>query len=123
MKDKAQIRIYDATTDLRLVWDGFDGDDCFSHFFVDVTSGHSTRRFCLGPCAVRGLRKLSGFFRTGSQGRVSLGFRHPDVRYCDLVRNDNDLRLLVRFEGSGLSEQFCVEKPSVQLEDDFLAEY
>ncbi len=123
MRDSAQIHLNDAATDLRFVWGAFDGDDCFNDFHIDVTSQSGPQRFSFGPCAVQGLRKMSRFFRDDSQASVSLGFRHPDIRYCDLVRSDGDYRLLVRFEGSGLSQHYSVRKPSVQLEDEFLTEY
>ena len=120
MKDSAHIRINDATTEIRLAWLDFDGDDCFSDFHIDVTSEAGTQQFCFGPCAVRGLRKLSRFFRDSGQASVSLGFQQPDVRCCDFVRADEGYRLLLRFEGSGLSEEFSVRNPSVQIEDGFL---
>jgi hypothetical protein len=123
VNDNAHIRINDTTTEMRLEWLGFDGDDCFADFHIDVTSEAGTQRFCFGPCAVHGLRKLSRFFRNGSQVSVSLGFQYPDIRCCDVVRADDGYRLLVRFEGSGVSEQFSVRKPSLQIDDKFLVEY
>jgi hypothetical protein len=123
VKDNAHILINDAATEMRLAWLGFDGDDCFSDFHIDVTSESGTQQFCFGPCAVQGLRKLSRFFRDSSQRSVSLGFQHPDIRCCDFARVDDGYRLLVRFEGSELSEQFDVRKPSMQLDDEFLVEY
>jgi hypothetical protein len=120
VKDSAHIRINDATTEIRLAWLDFDGDDCFSDFHIDVTSEAGTQQFCFGPCAVHGLRKLSRFFRDSGQASVSLGFQQPDVRCCDFVRADEGYRLLLRFEGSGLSEEFSVRNPSVQIDDGFL---
>lgn len=117
VKNNAHIRINDATTEMRLAWLGFDGDDCFSDFHIDVTNEAGTQQFYFGPCAVHGLRKLSRFFRDGSQASVSLGFQQPDIRCCDFVRASEGYRLLVRFEGSGLSEQFFVRDPSVQIDD------
>jgi hypothetical protein len=108
---------------MRFVWVGFDGDDCFNDFHIDVATESGTQLFSFGPCAVQGLRKLSRFFRDHSQKSVGLGFHHPDVRYCDIFRVDGDYRLEVRFEGSGLSEQTWVRKPSVHFGDEFLAEY
>jgi hypothetical protein len=121
--DDAHIRISNVTTDVRLEWLGFDGDDCFSDFHIDVASEEGTRQFRFGPCAVHGLRKLSRFFRDGSQASVSLGFQQPDIRCCDFVRADEGYRLLVRFEGSGLSEQFFLRTPSVQIDDGLLSAY
>lgn len=123
VRDSAQICFKDATTDVRFVWAGFDGDDCFTDFHIDVTGESGTQRFSFGPCAVHGLRKVSRFFRDNSQESVGLGFRHPDIRYCDISRVDGDYRLVMRFEGSGLSEQRCVQKPSIHFGDEFLAEY
>ena len=56
MRDNAQIRLNDPTTDVRLVWVAFDGDDCFNDFHIDVTSQSGTQRFSFGGCAVHGLR-------------------------------------------------------------------
>ena len=123
MRDNAQICINDATTEVRFVWAGFDRDDCFNDFHIDVTGEFGTQRFSFGACAVHGLRKLSRFFRDNAQETASLGFRNPDVRECDISRTDGHYRIVVRFEGSGLSEECCVRKPSIQLEDEFLAEY
>jgi hypothetical protein len=120
VKANAHIRITDATTEMRLAWLGFDGDDCFGDFRIDVTSEAGSQKFCFGPCAVHGLRKLSSFFRDGSQASVGLGFQQPDIRCCDFVRANEGYRLLVRFEGSGLSEQFFVRKPSVEIDDGLL---
>ena len=121
--NSAQIHINDATTDMRFVWIGFDGDDCFDDFHIDVIGESGSRQFSFGPCAVHGLRKVSRFSRDNSQESVSLGFRHPDIRYCDIFRTNGDYRLVVRLEGSGLSEQLCVGKPSIQFKDEFLTEY
>ena len=122
MRDNAQININDANTDVRSVWAGFDGDDCFSDFHIDVTGESGTQRFSFGPGAVHGLRKVSQFFRDNNQEPVGLGFRHPDIGLCDIFRVDGNYRLVVRFEGSGLTEQHCVQKPSIHLGDEFLAE-
>jgi hypothetical protein len=120
VKNNAHIRINDATTEMRLAWLGFDGDDCFRDFRIDVASEAGTKQFCFGPCAVHGLRKLSRFFRDRSQASVGLGFQHPDIRCCDFVRADEGYQLRVRFEGSGLSEHFFVRNPSVQIDDGLL---
>jgi hypothetical protein len=123
VRDSAQISINDASTDVRFVWAGFDGDDSFNDFHIDVTGERGTQRFSFGPCAVHGLRKLGRFFRDNSQESVGLGFRYPDVRYCDIFRVEGGYRLVLRFEGSGLSEQHSVQKPSIHLGDEFPIEY
>jgi hypothetical protein len=73
-----------------------------------VIGESGSRQFSFGPCAVHGLRKVSRFSRDDSQESVSLRFRHPDIRYCDIFRTYGDYRLVVRLEGSGPSEQLCV---------------
>lgn len=108
---------------IRFRWVAFDGDDCFNEFHIDVTSVAATQRFSFGPCAVYGLRKLSRFFCDDKQQSVGLGFSHPDIRHCDILRVGGNYRIVVRFEGSGLSEEHTVLTPSIQLEDEFLAEY
>ena len=123
VRDSAKIQVSDASTVVRFRWVGFDGDDSFNDFHIDVTRGAETQRFSFGPCAVYGLRKLSRFFRDDEQESVGLGFRNPDIRNCDVFRVGRSYRLVVRFEGSGLSEERTVRAPSIQLEDEFLVEY
>lgn len=123
MRDSAQISVSDASIVIRFVWVGFDGDDCFSDFHIDVTDKSGTKQFSFGPSAVHGLRKVSRFLNDHTQEPVSLGFRYPDIRSCDVSRIDGGYRLGVRFEGSGLTEQYCVQNPSIRFEDEFLADY
>jgi hypothetical protein len=123
VKDRAQIRVRDATTDAKFVWTGFDGDDCFTDFHIDVTTHFGSQQFTFGPCAVFGLRQLSRFFRSGSQSSVSLKFQHPDIRSCDVLRTDGGYRVSMRFEIDGLCREFDVRDGAVQLEDEFLTEY
>jgi hypothetical protein len=105
---------------MRFEWLGFDGDDCFDDFHIDLTNETGIQHFHFGPCAIHGLRKVSRFFQDSGQASVSLGFQLPDIRCCDVHRADDGYRLLVRFEGSGLSEQFYVHEPSVQIDDELL---
>lgn len=123
MNNTAYIRVKGNLTEMRFEWLDFDGDDCFKDFHITVTSGTDTRRFAFGPCAVHGLRKLCKFFKDVTEATVSGGFRHPDVRCYDLHRSDDGYHLVVRFEGSGLREQFSIRGPSVQIDDEFLKLY
>lgn len=108
---------------MRFEWFGFDGDDCFNDFHINVTNETEARRFDFGPCAVHGLRKLSRFFKDGTQTTVGGGFRCPDVRYYDVHRSADGYRLVVRFEDSGLHEQVVIHSPLVQVDDEFLGLY
>jgi hypothetical protein len=110
-------------TEMQFEWLDFDGDDCFGDFHINIASGTDTRRFDFGSCAVSGLRKISKFFKDGAQTTVSSGFRHPDIRYYDVHRSDDGYRLVIRFEGSGLYEQFHIKSPLVQINDEFLKLY
>lgn len=120
MKDSAFVRLKDDKSEMQFEWLAFDGDDCFNDFHVNITSATGTRRFDFGACAIHGLRKLSKFFRDETQVSVSLGFQNPDIRCCDICRGDDGYRLIVRFEGSGLHEQFDVQSPMVQIDEEFL---
>ncbi|HKU25255.1 MAG TPA: hypothetical protein VJQ54_07260 [Candidatus Sulfotelmatobacter sp.] len=120
MKTSADIRIKGDSTELSFEWRDFDGDDCFNDFHINVITATGTRRFDFGGCAVNGLRQFSRFFRNGTPNTVSGGFRNPDIRYYDLHRETDGYRLVVRFEGSGLCEEFYVRKPQTQIDDEFM---
>jgi len=124
MRDSAEILIRDATTEMRFRWLAFDGDDCFDDFHIDVTTESGTQQFSFGPCVVGGLRKLSRFFRNGSEASsVSGVFRNPDIRTYDLFCTAGDYRLVVCLEDSGLAQQLWLRKPTMEFDDEFLAEY
>jgi hypothetical protein len=120
MKTTANIRIKGDLTEAQFEWCSFDGDDCFNDFHINVITESDTRRYDFGRCAIQGLRKLRTFFQDASLGEPSLGFRHPDIRYCDVHRADDGYRLVVRFEDSGLKEEHLIHQPQVQIDDDFL---
>lgn len=120
MKTTADIRVKGNSAEAKFEWRGFDGDDCFNDFHINVTTEGETRRFDFGPCAVHGLRKLRKFFQDESLGEAGLGFRNPDVRTCDVHRAGDGYRLVVRFDGSGLKEEFLIDQPQLQIDDEFL---
>ena len=111
----AHIKVTSDGTEAQFDWAAFDGDDCFSDFHVTVLTERKSRRFDFGPCALFGLRKFSKFFTDPTQAEAGLGFRHPDLRYCDIHRSGNEYRLVIRFEGSGLHEEFCIRQPVVDI--------
>jgi hypothetical protein len=120
VKTSADIRIQGDSTDLSFEWRDFDGDDCFNDFHINVTTETGTRRFDFGGCAVNGLRKVSRFLRDEMQQTVSGGFRNSDIRYYDLYREKDGYRLVVRFEHSGLREEFYVGNPRTEIDDAFM---
>ena len=120
MKTSASIRLKSDRLRIGFEWLDFDGDDCFNTFYIDVVSETGTRRFDFGGCAVNGLRKLSSFFRDTTQTTVGGGFRNPDVCYYDLDRKHDDYCLVVRFEGKGLIEEFNIQTPEVEIDDEFM---
>jgi hypothetical protein len=120
VKTSADIRIKGDSTEVSFEWCGFDGDDCFNDFHINVITETGSRRFDFGGCAVNGLRQFSRFFRNGTQNKVSGGFRHPDIRYYDLYREKDGFRLVVRFEDSGLCEEFYVRNPRTEIDDEFM---
>ncbi|MES2709278.1 MAG: hypothetical protein V4726_21960 [Verrucomicrobiota bacterium] len=123
MEHTAHIRLRSGDTEMRFDWLGFDGDECFQDFHVTYVSGGDERRFEFGPCVVWGVRKLTRFFTDPTQLTAGLGFRHPDIRYCDVHRSGESYRLVVRYEGSGLHEELHIERPSVHVADEFLGAY
>ena len=103
-------------------WNGFDGDDCFRSFSIDVVNGAETERFCFGEFVVWGLRKYVRFFR-GQIDKAESGFRFPDIRACHLTRTEDGFLLQICLEEAGRSEQYRLSKPTVILDDEFLREY
>jgi len=118
MERAPHIRLTSGESETRFEWSGFDGDDCFSSLRVSVTAGGELRHFEFGPCAAFGLRRLTKFFSDSTQTAVELGFRHPDILQCDVSRSGDDYRLVVRYEGSGLHEEFHIYRPAVHIHDD-----
>lgn len=104
-------------------WLDFDGDDCFMDFHINITSETGSHRFDFGPCVVSGLRKLSRFFKDPSQTSVSGGFRHPDERYYEVHRTADGYRVVVRFDGSDLNEQFSIPCRYLQFDNKILNLY
>ena len=123
MKRSAHIEITGDTVKVRFDWVVFDGDDCFEDFFITITTDGETRRFDFGPCAISGLRKLVRFFGDPAQETVSGGFRHPDIRYYDLLRSAEGYRLVVRYEGSGLHEELHIHHPTVDIAGEYFQAY
>ena len=114
MEHTAYILLQSKDAEIRFGWLGFDGDDCFDDFHVTYVSGGDTRRFDFGPCVVAGLRKLARFFSDPTEQVVESGFRHPDVRLCEVRRDDESYRVVIRFEGSDLHEELHIQQPSIQ---------
>src|ERR1700744_939114 len=104
----ASIRLISPHIEARFEWFGFDGDDGFIGFRLLVSEADSSRTFEFGGCANYGLRKLTRFVNDPTQIAAGLGFRHPDIRYLDIFRADGDVRIVVRFEGSHLHEEFLL---------------
>jgi hypothetical protein len=122
MKDSASSRITSDDSEAFFEWLRFDGDDCFSEFHIDIVSGIETRRFEFGPCVISGLRKPVRFLR-GDLDTTSSGFQFPDIRTYGFTRSEDGFLLQIRFEGSGMSEQFFFGKPSLSIDDELLREY
>lgn len=118
MNQNAKIRLLNNFANISFDWFDFDGDDCFNDFQIIVAEGQETKQFNFGRCAIFGLRKLSNFFLDKSQETVGLGFRNPDIRYCDIFRLGSDYRLVVRFEGNNLFEEINLKQPDIQINHD-----
>jgi hypothetical protein len=106
--------------ELQLKWRGFDGDDCFSDFHIDVIAQGETKRLDFGPCVIYGLRKTRKFFQDETKEGIDFG---TDALYCDLRRVEDGYALTVRFEGSASNQEFLIKHPLVEIDDSFLTEY
>jgi len=120
MRTSAFVRLKSDGLQIGFEWRDFDGDDCFNDFHINVVTETGTRRFDFGRCAAHGLRKFSRFFRDTAQTTVGGGFRNPDVCYYDLDRKNDDYSLVVRFEGKGLREEFNIQTPQIEIDDEFM---
>jgi hypothetical protein len=123
MEHSASIQLKDSKMNIRFEWSDYDGDDCFNNFQVLVAEGKQSEMFDFGACAIFGLRKLSKFFSDLSQETAGLGFRNPDIRYCDVFRNGKDYRLVIQYEGNNLHKEFNLSQPVIHIKDEFLKEY
>jgi hypothetical protein len=120
VKDFALVRLSNQQSEIRFDWVAFDGDDCFGDIHITVTNPGGIQRFDFGPCAVNDLRKLGKFFRDETQATLGGGFQNPDIRYYDVQRAHDGYRVDLRFEGNGLNEQFHIDNPLVEIDDEFL---
>ena len=120
MRTSAFIRLRSDRLGMDFEWLDFNGDDCFDDFHINVITETGTTRFDFGGCAVSGLRKVGRFFRDNSQTTAGGGFRNPDIRYYDLHRNEDGYSLIVRFEGSGIREEFHITNPRLEIDDEFM---
>jgi hypothetical protein len=123
MRTSAFIRLKSDRLQIGFEWLGFDGDDSFDDFHIDVVTESDARRFDFGECAVHGPRKVSRFFGDPTETTVGGGFRAPDVCYYDLDRNNEGYRLVLRFEGKGLREDFNIQSPQIEIDDEFMRAY
>lgn len=122
MRESASIRAAGAGSDVLFEWVGFDGDDCFKDFHIEISNGSETERFDFAECAIRGLRTCDRFFR-GQLDKVAGGFRVPDVRTYDLTRTEDGFLLQIRLEGTNRSEEFRIKQPTLTFDDELLKEY
>jgi hypothetical protein len=118
MERVARIRLTSDESETRFEWSGFDGNDCFSDFQITVTTAGQFWHFEFGPCAAYGVRRLTRLFTDTTQMSAELGFQHPDIRHCDVHRSGEDFRLIVRYESSGLHEEFHIHRPAVHIHSD-----
>jgi hypothetical protein len=119
MEKISYIHLKSNLLEIHFEWHDFDGDDCFKDFHIIVRDEKTVTQFAFGPCAVFGLRKLRKFFSDRTQKTAGLGFRNPDIRYCDVFRKDSDYRLKIQFEGSNLCEEFVIKQPDICIDHHF----
>jgi hypothetical protein len=116
MENSAGIRLKGDSMELQFEWRGFDGDDCFGDFHINVVTQREARCFELGPSVIYGLRKMRKFFHERDQEEVDFGT-------CNLRRVDDGYTLTVRSKASGTNEEFVIKHPTVEIDDRFLTEY
>ena len=92
-----QISVDSETCNAILRWTGFDGDDAFDSFQIQIQRKDAEPQcFEFGACAVWGLRRSTRFFSDQKEPATGGGFRHPDVRTYDWVRDGVILRVKTR---------------------------
>ena len=119
MKTSAEIRIKGDSTEVSFEWRDFDGDDCFNDFHINVITETGTRRFDFGGVPSTAFDNSAGSLGTRRRTRSAEASATP-IRYYDLYREKDGYRLVVRFEGSGLCEEFCFRNPRTQIDDEFM---
>jgi hypothetical protein len=123
LPSQASIRIHTKESEWRFDWRDFEGDDCFQTFEITVVEEGRTRHYDFGACVVQAVRKLNRFFEDPTQATVGGGFRNPDIRYYDLHRSPDQYRLVVRFEGNALHDEFVLSEPQTDLDAEFCRRY
>ena len=122
MRNSASIRVKSDDAEVLFLWHGFDGDDCFNDFRIEISNRSGTERFDFGGCVVWGLRKLVWFFR-GKLDKAGGGFRFPDIRTYDLTRTEDGYLLQISLETANRSEQIRLSNPTLIMDDEFLRDY
>jgi len=113
-----KIEMKDKSLTVRLLWDRFDGDDCFDDFRITVApSAGESRVYEFGPCAVRAVRKMKQFLSDPTIESVGGGFRHPDIRTYEWTRVGDDLKLIVKFEGRHSEAVHTLRNPIIATDE------
>ena len=118
MTQTTQIALRSTTTTALFDWSSYDGDDCFEIFRIIVSAEGETQQFDFGPCAIRAVRMMKEFLADDTKAEVGGGFRNPDIRYYDIYRSMGRLRIVIRFEGSGLNKEFIISDPDILITGD-----
>ncbi|PTY07037.1 hypothetical protein DB347_10635 [Opitutaceae bacterium EW11] len=116
-----QIRSMDC--EALLTWSGFDGDDGFEAFSIEVRGGtDEPKRFDFGGCVVWSLRRTTRLLAR-DELRASGGFKYPDVRTYEWEWIGSDLKLVVTYEGTRLHEEFLFQEPQIAVDRLFIDTY
>jgi hypothetical protein len=121
--DNPEICVSDSHTEIAFMWDGFDGDDCFTSHKIQVRQSGQLQEYDFGLCVVWGLRKLTRLVESEGDGSETSGFRNPEIMTYELKKTPSSYELVVECEVRGLHATYRVENPRVQVNRDFLNQY
>lgn len=110
------ITIRDSEAQIILLFDGYDGDDCFEKHSIEVTKARESKTFYFGGCAISGLRRYIDFFRKNGNSLVGCGFQHEGIiKEHDCVRREAGYKFSITFDQQEVESVFLAD-PSVEIE-------
>lgn len=107
----------------KLIWDSFDGDDCFNIHYAEVTDNGKIIEYDFGPCAVKMYRKVVSFFEDEKSNEVGLGFRNPDIIYYDILRKNGKFEFIVDLNEQNKKYKYCLNGNLTEIDMSFINEY
>jgi len=112
----------DGDSKFALVWESFDGDDCFDIHYAEVYDNGELKRYDFGGCAVKMCLKVVSFFENEASTEVGLGFRNPDIIYYDLKRCNGAFEFVVSYEDRGEVFRYSIVGNCIEIDKSFINE-